>query len=77
MLVSCWVRARLLDALSGSGVLQLGNNAAKPRLQPPLLWGGQLLGDEEAFEVHQGVVNLIEACLQRGGGGGHRSARRR
>ena len=52
-----WVGDGLLDTLSAGGVLQLGEHAAKPRLQAALFGRSELLGNGELGEAHQGLLD--------------------
>lgn len=77
MLISCGIGVRLLEAVSGGGALELGKDASKPRLKAPLLGRSQFLGDDEVGEAQQGLLDVVQTLLERGGGRRACGARRR
>jgi len=49
--------------------LQLGEHAAKPRLQAAFFGRSELLRNGELGEAHQGLLDVLKTPLEHGGGG--------
>lgn len=49
--------------------MKLGDEAAVERLDAALLGRGELVGDGEVGQIHQGLANLLELRLELGGQG--------
>jgi len=65
-----WIRGRLLAAVSAGGVFELGEHALKPCLEAARFGRSEFCGNDKAGEAHEGPVNVLEAPLERDGGGG-------
>lgn len=57
--------------------MELGQHAAKSRLEAALFGRRKLLGNAELGEAHQGLLDVLQAPLQRCGRGGGGEAGRR
>jgi len=67
--VSLWIKVRLLATVSVGGVFKLGEHALKPGLEAALFARSELFGDDKAGKAHEGLVDVLEAPLERDGGG--------
>ena len=71
-----WISDRLLVVVSAGGCFELGEHALKTGLEAPLFSRSELCGDDKAGEAHDGLVDVLEAPLERcGGGRAHRIGR--
>ncbi|MBA7681659.1 hypothetical protein ES703_89999 [subsurface metagenome] len=68
--VSLWIRHRLLAAVSAGGVFELDEHALKAGLEAARFGRSELWGNDKAGEAHEGLLDELEAPLERGGRGG-------
>ena len=61
---------RLVDGVSRSGGLKLSEHAAQKRLKTAFLGTNELLGDSEAAEADESLIDLLEALFQHCGSRG-------
>ena len=67
MLISCEVRALVLDSESTGRLLELAEHALKPRVEASLLGGSELLGNDKVGKAHQCLADVLETFFELGG----------
>jgi len=65
--VSCQVSGCVLGFESTGRMVELGQNAAKACVEPSLLGGRELGGNDERGEIQQRLTDAFEALFEFGG----------
>ena len=76
-MVSCRVRDGVLGLESTGCVVELSQDALKACVEPSLLGGSELFGNDELGEIQECLTDAFEALLELGGEGGGGGARLR